>query len=244
MLPDVGVVPDGPTDWLARVASRARAEPTMIELSLPLSAGSVAGTATVRSLDDGHVVVVLGRVGTADSRDPLTGLADRRAAHAAMEAALVVPGRRIAVLFMDLDGFKAVNDTLGHDAGDHLLVEIAQRMAAELRHGDVLARFGGDEFVAVLDGLDDPGVAAVARRLGETVARPVSLDGHEVRVSVSIGIASGTGGVVSPRSLLHQADLAMYAAKARGRSRATRYHPSMARPGRRHPRPVERAPIA
>ncbi|MFM7536721.1 MAG: GGDEF domain-containing protein [Acidimicrobiales bacterium] len=244
-IPEDLLTPGRPPEWLARVVHDAGPEPTDVPLSLPLPSGGVSGTARVRRLSDGHVVVVLGGSASVSiGTDPLTGLADRRAVHGALDRALQVPGRRIAVLFIDLDGFKAVNDTYGHEAGDDLLIEVARRLTHELRHADVVARFGGDEFVAVLEGVDDLGVAAVAERVCEAVQRSVAVAGGTVQVSASVGIAVGTGGVVSPRSLLHQADLAMYTAKARGRGRVARYHPSMSRIAPRHGRPAGRQPVA
>ena len=118
------------------------------------------------------------------------------------------------VLFMDLDGFKIVNDSLGHEVGDHLLVLVAKRLRRSLRPEDTLARFGGDEFVVLLEDVEDPGEAVrVAERITNELKRPFVMDGRSFVASVSIGIAQGNARTKSPLDLLRDADTAMYRAK-------------------------------
>lgn len=129
-------------------------------------------------------------------------------------------GRRSALLFCDLDNFKDVNDSLGHDKGDLLLQGIAERLSGCIRKGDTLGRLGGDEFVLLLPKVDSSRDAVmVARKIKEQLALPFDLDGHEVYTSPSIGIAFYPDDGDSVTSLLKRADMAMYAAKARGRNR-------------------------
>jgi len=126
-----------------------------------------------------------------------------------------------AVFFLDLDYFKVVNDSLGHSAGDQVLVAVADRLHHSLRDGDTAARLGGDEFAVLCDDLVDEGEALqIAERLGAAVAsRPVTLAGRELVVTVSIGVAFATHSGQRPESLLRDADAAMYQAKERGRAR-------------------------
>ncbi|MEJ7703359.1 MAG: sensor domain-containing phosphodiesterase [Geodermatophilaceae bacterium] len=159
------------------------------------------------------------------TRDPLTGLLNRTSLLAELEQWLVGPHRRrsdrLAVLFCDVDRFKDVNDSLGHGSGDHLLVEVAARLRSSLRPSDLLARFGGDEFVIVCDGvLDQDGAVAVAERLLAALAGPMLLDDAEVYVTASIGLAmAGTHpGGQGAITLVRDADTAMYEAKRRGRA--------------------------
>jgi diguanylate cyclase (GGDEF)-like protein len=155
---------------------------------------------------------------TAQARvDPLTGLANRAAFTAALEAERRDPRGRSAVLFLDLDDFKVVNDGLGHAAGDELLRHVAARLGRALRPGDLCARLGGDEFAVLLP--DSADIAhAVARRLVGLVAAPLSVGGRVVHVGVSIGLAFTADGL-SGDELLRHADAAMYAAKAAGKNR-------------------------
>ncbi len=127
--------------------------------------------------------------------------------------------RSFAVLFIDLDRFKAVNDTLGHEAGDRLLQEIAARFTACLRESDVVARLGGDEFVVLVQEAGDSGqVAAVARKILSAAIKPVVIGGQECRVTASIGICSYPEGAQDELSLMKNADIAMYLAKEEGRN--------------------------
>ena len=124
-----------------------------------------------------------------------------------------------AVLFLDLDRFKMVNDSMGHLQGDHLLQGVAHRLSECLRPGDTISRFGGDEFAILLDPIKDVSDATrVADRIHTAMAPPFSLDGHEVFASASIGIALNTSGYDKTEPILRDADTAMYRAKARGRS--------------------------
>lgn len=166
--------------------------------------------------------------------DPLTGLANRNLFMVRLEHALLRAdrhGRSLAVLFLDLDDFKLINDTLGHDGGDLLLIEVARRLRASLRQEDTLARLGGDEFTALLEDLSDPADAArVAERIRQRLQRPISIGGREVRVSFSIGIAVRRPGGPDPGDLLRQADIAMYRAKQEGKDRAAVFEPGGAPP--------------
>ncbi len=154
--------------------------------------------------------------------DHLTGLPNRvlladRLEQAGLRAARR-PGHRFAVLLLDLDGFKAVNDSLGHPAGDQLLVEVAARLTGLLRRSDTVARLGGDEFVVLLDGIAEPGrEQAVCDSIRAAVTSPFRLDGQRVRVGVSIGVAVSSDESADPDHLLREADAAMYRAKSAAR---------------------------
>jgi diguanylate cyclase (GGDEF)-like protein len=134
----------------------------------------------------------------------------------------------VAVVLADLDGFKAVNDSLGHDAGDQLLIRVAERFAETTRAGDTLARLGGDEFAMLLEDTDEFTAIQVARRLLDQVAMPVAVSGREFAVGASIGVAVQAGPGVTEQLLRH-ADVAMYAAKEAGRGRLEVFREDMAR---------------
>ena len=155
--------------------------------------------------------------------DPLTGLANRtvlldRLDHAQARSGEGAP--EVAVIFLDLDRFKVINDSLGHDAGDLLLVSVAERIKGGLRPGDVAARFGGDEFVVLCEDVTSPAEAlVVAQRVQETLSAPFAIRGHTVFVTASLGVAIASDSYTDPAELLRDADAAMYAAKGRGRAR-------------------------
>jgi len=156
-------------------------------------------------------------------RDPLTGLANRRFLHENerhLIAAAKRSGKRLAVMVVDLDDFKAVNDTHGHAAGDEVLVTSARRMQQLLRESDVVARFGGDEFVIVMSQVDDAAAAReVASRVVTSLRQPIPLAaGGTARVGASVGIAMCCAGEETLSGLLNEADAALYAAKRDGKS--------------------------
>jgi diguanylate cyclase (GGDEF)-like protein len=134
-----------------------------------------------------------------------------------------------AVLLVDLDGFKQVNDSLGHDAGDQLLQQVAVRFAEVIRPSDTLARLGGDEFALLLEGSSEQEGTRIARRLLERLAEPVSIAGREMALGASIGIVIHEGGPGKSEDLVRHADVAMYAAKEAGRNRYEVFRYEMAR---------------
>jgi len=159
-------------------------------------------------------------VETLAKTDAMTGLPNRQALMQHLEQALARSqrdGSRVAVLFIDVDRFKAINDTLGHDGGDALLVQISSRLRQMVRQGDTLARLGGDEFIVVCEGVtDEAPAAAVARRISKALGRPFRIAGRQVEASASVGIAMSSGPSTKPTDLLRDADAAMYQAKERG----------------------------
>src|SRR4051794_299683 len=151
--------------------------------------------------------------------DPLTGLANRAAFEEAIAQHVDLrSGLGCGLLFCDLDGFKAVNDTHGHAAGDRLLVEISGRLAATVRSGDIVARFGGDEFAILLPAVGLIEMRALATRLERMVRRPVRLDAENVTVGISIGLSVASPGD-DPTAALREADERMYEVKARHSAR-------------------------
>jgi diguanylate cyclase (GGDEF)-like protein/PAS domain S-box-containing protein len=157
------------------------------------------------------------------THDPLTGLPNRVLLLERLEQALARARRHrnhVAVLFLDLDHFKVVNDSLGHELGDRLLVAIAERLRVALRPSDTVARFGGDEFVVLCEDLLSPSDAvAIAGRVSDALNGAFEVGDSEVFMGVSIGIAFPEDAHVEPSTLIRDADAAMYRAKARGRAR-------------------------
>lgn len=166
--------------------------------------------------------------------DPLTGLANRILLLDQVERALVAARRRTstvgstAVLFVDLDRFKLVNDSLGHHAGDELLIEAARRIECAIRAQDLVARFGGDEFVVLCEDVSGPAEAArLAHRIVIAFQTPFRLADREAFVAVSVGVAVSNGATESPEALVRDADAAMHRAKEAGRNRCEVYDEAM-----------------
>jgi diguanylate cyclase (GGDEF)-like protein len=157
----------------------------------------------------------------AATQDPLTGLANRRSFLDATTRALGSSSRRgqhVAVLFLDLDGFKAVNDVMGHDTGDDVLRTFAQRLLATCRSNELAARLGGDEFVVLLEDTGAEEASKAARRIADGVDGTIGSLKGDVRVGVSVGVALSEQGEAAD-ALIRRADLAMYAVKAERRGR-------------------------
>jgi diguanylate cyclase (GGDEF)-like protein len=167
-------------------------------------------------------------------RDALTGLPNRALFMDRLSHGLTRARRRhehVAVLFLDLDRFKVINDTLGHTVGDQLLVEVSNRLGSSLRPGDTVARLGGDEFGLLLEDVADAETAeAVALRIEAELAKPLSFEGREVFVTASIGIALSSERLGTPEEVLRDADLAMYHAKSKGKARHEIFDGTMSAP--------------
>ncbi len=165
------------------------------------------------------------------SHDPLTGLFNRGIFNERLQQALAQAvrfERSLALLFIDLDGFKLVNDTFGHSAGDTMLIEIAARLRATLREGDVIARMGGDEFVVLVEEFGEAvQIGEVAKKVLDTVSRPVMLQGQECQVTTSIGISTYPVDGRDGQTLLKNADIAMYRAKEQGKNSFRFHSPQM-----------------
>jgi len=158
-------------------------------------------------------------------RDPLTGLANRTLFMQRLEQAharAAQHGTRLAVLFIDLDNFKRVNDSLGHAWGDEVLLTVASRLRSCLRPSDTAARLGGDEFTILIEDVGDPAaVVAIAERTGELLRAPIELQGRPFFIGASIGIMIGDAATDSPAELLRKSDVAMYRSKTSGKGRCS-----------------------
>jgi diguanylate cyclase (GGDEF)-like protein len=200
--------------------------PTEDEIGVIRTVAQLAGIAIERRAQED-------RLSHQAHHDPLTGLPNRVLFNEFLTLALARAERQgtsVGVLFMDLDRFKVVNDSLGHDAGDALLVKLAERLSGRLRRGDTIARFGGDEFTILCDGLPAGNarneVIDVARRLLSGVEEPILFAGEERHLSCSIGIAIAGAGA-KPDALVREADSAMYRAKESGKGRWELYDEEM-----------------
>jgi diguanylate cyclase (GGDEF)-like protein/PAS domain S-box-containing protein len=194
-----------------------------------IRAGIAAPTGWVAILDD--VTVERANAEALAERathDQLTGLPNRALLEDRLAQALARSERHhtpVAVLFVDLDRFKPVNDRYGHQVGDQILREIGRRIGRTMRADDTSARLGGDEFVVVAEGLDRDQAAAIAERIVEAVSEPVVIDGARVSVGASVGIAWSATGSAEPAELIAAADHAMYEAKRSGSGAAFAPHP-------------------
>jgi diguanylate cyclase (GGDEF)-like protein/PAS domain S-box-containing protein len=163
-------------------------------------------------------------------RDPLTGLANRRLVRNRLSQSLLLHGGKpfdIVIMYIDVDNLKAVNDTVGHEGGDKLILAIGERLDSVVREGDTLGRVGGDEFVAVMMGIQSKRqVSEVAQRMLDCLAEPLLIEGYSIPASVSIGIAACPVGL-TPDEAFKRADRAMYVAKREGGARFAHYSESM-----------------
>lgn len=189
---------------------------------------------TIRDIDDRKRLEV--KLRHQAFHDALTGLANRalfleEVTEAVADAAIA--GSPVVVLFLDIDDFKRVNDSLGHDAGDQILIEVAARIRASIRTGDLAARFGGDEFAVLLDrGSSSAAAIAVTERILAALGDVYFVRGVELVLGASIGIAQGVAGAEDGIELLRMADVAMYAAKTAGKRRYAFFEPGMQAPVR------------
>ena len=216
------------------VALDANAEPAPMRLRL---SDDRLLDCTLRSLSSGGFVLSMDDVTTyvrnaeLAERDALTGLANRKALRDRLVerlASAALTGQATAVLYVDLDRFKAVNDTLGHPLGDALLRKVAERFKSALRDGDVVARLGGDEFAVIQSDAPQPVAAtALATRLVDLIGRAYAIDGHMLHIGASVGVAIAPNDGYEPDVLLKNADLALYRAKAEGRGRHRFFEPGM-----------------
>ncbi|GAA0221154.1 diguanylate cyclase [Cryptosporangium japonicum] len=163
------------------------------------------------------------RLAHARLHDTLTGLPNRALFLERAEAA-IAQRHAVTALFLDLDGFKPVNDTYGHAVGDKLLAEVGRRLVAATRTNDLVSRFGGDEFLVLCRG----DATAVATRVHGEISQPYEIDGHTLRIGVSIGLAALDDHTDDAETLIHHADLALYEAKRTGRGRIERFEPRLA----------------
>ncbi len=176
------------------------------------SVANILGTAIRRKGDEDQIRRLA-------QRDPLTGLCNRRVLSEKAEDLMAQARRggfKVAVLFVDLDRFKEVNDTLGHAVGDELLARLGRRLERSLRRGETIARIGGDEFAILLAPVREEVPEKAARRLLERLAVPFRVGGRRVRVSASIGVALFPDHGDTLDALLHHADAAMYRVKSSG----------------------------
>jgi diguanylate cyclase (GGDEF)-like protein len=156
------------------------------------------------------------------THDPLTGLPNRKLFNDRLQQTIARADRHkqpLAVLFIDMDDFKGINDTFGHAVGDHFLTELARRMAGVLRASDTLARMGGDEFAIILENAGQAEIEDILARLGSAIHQPFPSADRLARTSASIGISLFPHNGRDPETLLAHADTAMYAAKNRGKNR-------------------------
>ena len=220
------VLVTGDDDNAAAVAAvRAGAEDC---LSLTAATGATLVRAVLCALErTSHAAALRAAAVT----DPLTGLPNRHALRTCIDHALARArrtSRTLALLFVDLDGFKDINDSHGHECGDRVLAEMARRFSSRTRDMDTVARLGGDEFVIVMEDLDDGRFAAtLAAKILAAAAAPVAVDGRPLHLTASVGISLFPSDGVDAATLMRHADMAMYAAKSAGKNAFCYYAPAM-----------------
>jgi diguanylate cyclase (GGDEF)-like protein len=182
-----------------------------------------------------ETAAALDRLAFVADHDGLTGLPNRATfMRSASEAiATLAAGQSLALLFIDIDDFKSVNDSLGHAAGDRLLQVVGERLSSVLRRGDVLARFGGDEFVILLSQTDEPGALATVNRLRAELGRPIELHGETRVVTASVGLTLSDRRDATPAELIRNGDAAMYRAKVSGKDGAALFDDDIAEESQR-----------
>ncbi len=225
---DLGRLIDGRSEMLQREIHHERSAGTWCDCQVTLSLLKASHRAPARIVaqvvDETEARVLRHRLEHQATHDTLTGLPNRvlltERTAAALERARVV-GSTVALIFLDLDHFKVVNDSLGHEAGDELLVAVAERLVEAVRSWDMVGRLGGDEFVVLCDPIEDTTAAeTVAERITLLMSRPFVVRGRAIYVSASLGVALTTGGgSTTSADLLREADTAAYRAKERGRAR-------------------------
>ncbi|MCC6705633.1 MAG: diguanylate cyclase [Thermomicrobiales bacterium] len=223
---EVAMLPaDGPPVWMelrAMIDPRAADRGEITGLMLDISARRETD-AELRASHERYRQLAL--------RDPLTGLSNRLVFADRLQHALEVGERRgsgLALLFIDLDNFKPVNDTYGHSIGDRVLGIVASRLSEHIRAGDTIARYGGDEFAVILEDLNDPTQALhIAERLIESLSEPIKVGLEEITVGISVGITLLSGRTVTFEEAIGEADVALYQAKQAGRSQFSFYESSL-----------------
>lgn len=185
-----------------------------------------------------HLAALLGELRYSATHDRLTALANRNLFTEKLEEALAGPPTPLAVVLLDLDGFKDLNDSFGHGLGDRLLQVVGARFHRVTRRDDLVARFGGDEFALLLTDVDAKDAAERVAQVHQSLEQPVDLDGRPLRLRVSAGIAAGVPGTIGAVELIRNADVALYAAKAAGKGRSVSFEPQM------HDHTVERTELS
>ena len=208
---------DGSWRWLEAIGTNLLADPRV-------------GGIVVNARDVTERKALEEQLARAAMTDPLTGLPNRMLFLDRLRQALDRTGQdqaAVAVLLLDLDRFKVINDSLGHEAGDRALIAVGERLTACLRADDTVARFGGDEFIVLLEGCSASEATAVARRMVAALSAPLRVNGHDTVVDASVGIALSNVDLHVPVDLLRAADTALYGAKASGRGRAVVFEAGM-----------------
>ncbi len=238
--PDAGATPQARAAWVAKRLAMHRKPGVARTIALPdgrfvqaRDSRSATGVTVSIRTDTTDLVHAESKMRIQAESDTLTGLANRTAFLASLERTLSVPaGRRNsggALLLLDIDFFKQINDTLGHDAGDALLIEIAVRLRHHMRESDVPARLGGDEFGVVMPGMTDrPLLFERMDRLHASLSAPVALAGRKLPIGVSIGMTVFPADGTDSTKLMKNADLALYEAKRNGRGRWATFRPDQA----------------